>query len=427
MIRIVTVLVALYAVWQASLVLRMWLYVRQARSRPLSGYMPKATVIVPCREAHPHLEARMRALLEQEYPDHRVIFATGSSADPAWPILSRLAGLPCGINGPRVIPHRINIPQGLRRGVSIPQGQHPKATLVTSGTPTRCSQKVHNSLRALQEAGDAEVYVFADSDADYPPTWLKRLVSRLGEPGVGATTSCFWWEALGGNLWARALAWGFNTQIVPFFAGDTLTFAWGGSMAIKATTFEETGIADIWQNVAYDDLTMAAALGCRRLKIPFVPEALVTVPVPDGRFTWCFDWLRREMVAGKVYTPWMYRLGLVLTLPVLLMALSPLILLASLFVPSLAGPGLLLLSLLPMRMLMGALFCLAVGRPKTALYAPLDYLAIVLGLAAIYSSVFTNRFTWGDLTYVLVSPQETRLVGAPGGVLSGSKGADTSA
>ena len=381
----VAILVALYAVWQAFLVLRMWLYVRRAQARPLSGYMPKAAVIVPCREAHPDLEARMRALLEQDYPDHRVIFATGSTADPAWPILRRLAA------------------------------GHPKATLVSSGPPTTCSQKVHNSLRALQEAGDAEVYVFADSDAEYPPTWLRHLISRLDEPGVGATTGCFWWEASGRGLWARTLAWGFNTQIVPFFAAEALSFAWGGSVAIRATTFREARIAGIWQKAAYDDLTLAAALSRRELKIPFVPGALVTVPVPDGRLSWCFNWLRREMVAGKVYTPWMYRLGLVLTLPLLLMAVSPLILLASPFMPGLAAPGLLLLSLLPIRMILGALLCLTLRRPETALYAPLDYLAIVLGLAAIYLSVFTNRFSWGDLTYVLVSPQETRVAGAPGG------------
>jgi cellulose synthase/poly-beta-1,6-N-acetylglucosamine synthase-like glycosyltransferase len=417
MIRIVAILVALYAAWRAFLVLRMWLYVRRSQSRSLSGYAPRAAVIVPCWEAHPHLETRMRALLEQDYPDHRVIFATGSSEDPAWPILNRLAGQPCGID---------TIPGGLRRGIFIPQGQHPKATLVTSGRPTTCSQKVHNSLRALQEVGDAEVYVFADSDAEYPPTWLKCLVSRLDEPEVSATTGCFWWEPSGGGLWTRVLAWGFNTQIVPFFAGDTLTFAWGGSMAIKATTFREAGIAEIWQNVAYDDLTLAAALSRRRLKMPFVPEALVNVPVSDGRPSWCLNWLKREMVAGKVYNPRMYRLALLLTVPLALMVLSPLILLASLSMPGLRPMGFLLLSILPIRMITGALFCLAVGRPKTALYASLDYLGVILGLVGTYLSIFTRRFTWGDLTYVLVSPQETRLVGAPGGVLSGSKRGDTS-
>jgi len=349
----------------------------------------------------------MRALLEQDYPDHRVIFATGSSEDPAWPILKRLAGQPCGIG-------------------TIPQGQHPKATLVTSGRPTTCSQKVHNSLRALQEVGDAEVYVFADSDAEYPPTWLKHLVSLLDEPEVGATTGCFWWEATGRSLWARVLAWGFNTQIVPFFAGEALTFAWGGSMAIKATTFEEMGIAEIWQNVAYDDLTLAATLSRKKLKIPFVPEALVNVPVSDGRPSWCLNWLKREMVAGKVYNPGMYRLALLLTVPLAMMVMSPLILLVSSFMPGLRPVGLLLFSILPIRMITGALFCLAVGRPGTALYAPLDYLGVVLGLVGTYLSIFTRRFTWGDLTYVLVSPQETRLIGAPGGVLSGSKRGDTS-
>jgi len=381
MVRILALFILLYSLWQALLVLRMWLYLRMARSHLASGYTPRAVVIVPCREAHPDLEGRMRALLEQDYPDYRVIFATGSTADPAWPVLERLVG------------------------------QYPKACLVTSGTPTGRSQKVHNALRALEEVGDAEVYVFADSDADYPPDWLRHLVSPLNRPGVGATTGCFWWDASGGGLWARALAWGFNTQIVPFFAGDRLTYAWGGSMAIRASTFREAGIAAIWQNAAYDDLTLAAALSRRGLRIPFVPQALVAVSVPDGRLRWGFNWLKREMVAGKVYTPYMYWLGILLTLPTLLMAISPLLLLAAPLLPGLAVPALLLLSLVPVRMVVGVLFCLVMGRPETARYAPLDYLGVVVGLAAIYASIFSHRFTWADQTYELPSSRETRVLG----------------
>ena len=392
MVRVLAVLVLLYGLWQVLLVLRMWLYLRLTRTHPLSGYTPRVAVIVPCWEAHPDLESKMLALLEQDYGsgrhcpdhqggDHHVIFATGSTADPAWPVLDGLAS------------------------------KNPKATLVTSGTPTRRSQKVHNTLRALEEAGDAEVYVFADSDAAYPSHWLSCLVSSLNQPGVGATTGCFWWEASGGSLWTRALAWGFNTQIVPFFADDRLIFAWGGSMAIRASTFRKAGIADIWQNAAYDDLTLAAALSRRGLCIPFVPEALVTVPVPDGRLSWCFNWLKREMVAGKVYTPRMYWLGILLTLPTLLMAISPLLLLAAPLLPNLALPAFLLLSLLPIRMIAGVLFCLVMGKPGTARYAPLDYLGIVVGLAAIYFSMFSKRFTWAGVTYELPSSQETRVVG----------------
>jgi len=382
MVRVLALFVLLYSLWQTLLILRMWRYLRMARSRPVSAYTPRAVVIVPCREAHPDLEVRMRALLEQDYPYHRVIFATGSPADSAWSVLERLVS------------------------------QHPEATLVTSGTPTGCSQKVYNALRALQEASDAEVYVFADSDADYPPYWLGYLVSPLNRSGVGATTGCFWWDASGGSLWARALAWGFNTQVVPFFAGERLAFVWGGSMAIRASTFQEAGIAAIWQNVAYDDLTLAAAISRRGLRIPFVPQALVTVPVPDGRLHWCFNWLKREMVAGKIYTPRMYWPGLLLTLPALLMVISPLLLLAAPLLPRLAVPAFLLLSLLPIRMVAGALFCLVVGRPETARYAPLDYLGILVGLAAIYASIFSNRFTWAGLTYELPSPRETRVLGA---------------
>jgi len=332
----------------------------------------------------------MRALLEQDYPDHRVTFVTGSTADPAWPILDELVK------------------------------QHPGAKLVTSGAPTGRSQKVHNALRALKEADAAEVYAFADSDADYPSDWLRHLVAPLALPGVGATTGWFWWDARGRSIWAKAMAWGSNTQVTPFFINDRLTCTSGASTAIRATTFREADVAKAWQHVVCDDTILTERVRGLGLHIHFVPRSLLTFPVLDDSLRWAFRWTKRQMIGVKIYTPRMYWLGLVMALPNLMMALSPLLLLASLLLPNLALPALLLLAMLPVRMATGVLFCAIMGRWKTARYAYLDYLAIVIGLWGLIASIFSNRFTWGPLTYEIVSSREARVLGgsASGGAAS---------
>ena len=382
MVWAVATLVLLYGLWLTWQPVRMWLYLRASRSRPRADYRPRAAVIVPCWETDAQFADRMRALLEQDYPDYEVVFVTGSTADPAWPVLDRLA----------------------RR--------RPMAHLVVSGTPSGRSQKVHNGLRALEEVSGAEVYVFADSDVDFPAHWLSSLVGPLGRTDVGAATGCFWLDAAGQGLWAQTLAWGYNTLVAPFFAGERLSLAWGGSMAIRASVFRETGVAEVWEKVAYDDLALAGCVRRSGLRLPFVPQAFLTVPIPDGRLRWSLDWLRRQMIAMRVYTPSLYWLGLLLSLPNLLMVLSPLILLAALFHPHLLVPALLMLSVLPMRTISGVLLCLVVDRPETARHAPLDYLAVATGLLATYVSAFTSRFAWGPLVYELLSPRKTRVLGA---------------
>jgi cellulose synthase/poly-beta-1,6-N-acetylglucosamine synthase-like glycosyltransferase len=377
-------LIAFHTISQLFMALSMWRYRRKIHSQASPSYAPRVALIVPCWEAHPDLPDKMRALLEQDYADYRVIFVTGSTSDPAWPILDELVK------------------------------QYPGTRLVTSGTPIGRSQKVHNALRALEEADDAEVYAFADSDADYPPDWLRRLVAPLALSGVGATTGWFWWDATGRSIWAKAMAWGSNTQVTPSFINEHLTCTSGASTAIRTTTFQEADIAKAWQHVVCDDTILTERVRGLGLRIQFVPRSLLTFPVLDDSLRWAFRWTKRQMIGVKVYTPRMYWLGLVMALPNLLMALSPLLLLASLLLPSLAAPALLLLAMLPVQMATGVLFCAIMGRWRTARYAYLDYLAIVIGLWGLITSIFSNRFTWGPLTYEIVSPQEARVLGSSG-------------
>src|SRR5436309_4901571 len=74
-------LISLRAGWR-------WLaYFRRELARPLPGYAPLASVIVPCRGLDQGLAENLRALCAQDYPRYEIIFVTDSTADPALSVI----------------------------------------------------------------------------------------------------------------------------------------------------------------------------------------------------------------------------------------------------------------------------------------------------------------------------------------------------
>src|SRR3990170_1646829 len=66
-------------------------FVRRRLGQPLADYAPPATVICPCKGLDADLEANLRALLAQDYPDYEVVFVLAAADDPARAVCERLA------------------------------------------------------------------------------------------------------------------------------------------------------------------------------------------------------------------------------------------------------------------------------------------------------------------------------------------------
>lgn len=369
-------------------------FVRREVTRSDSPYEPRAAIILPCCGIDDRLADTVQSLALQVYRDYEVIFTFESVDDPAYAAVGRWTAR-----------------WGDRR--------HRR---VVAGRADDRSQKIHNLLAALGVVSpDREVLVFLDSDAVPGPNWLRHLVAPLQDDAVGAATG-FRWYTTNGNI-ASGIRSAWNAASVTFLHEDKLNFCWGGSTAIRRSTFDRLGVAVSWQRALSDDYQVTRAVRKAGLLIRFVPQALI--PCLDHTTMRGFlTFARRQLVITRVCAPMIWRAGLALACNFILggtavaglAAYAYLNGMQNLMFTALAGWGVILmlgasksvLRQLAVRQVLSAPsiswkdFCWDVVG-----VAPIG----VLHLALLLSSARSRRITWRSTVYEMVSPDETLVLG----------------
>lgn len=375
-------------------------YFRREAESPRELYMPRATVVVPCRGFDQGLRHNLAALFLQRYPSYELIFVSDRPEDPALAVASEVA-------------RRLE-------GETVARARN-----LVAGRADGAGQKVHNLRAALREADPAsEVFVFVDTDARPSETWLRSLVAPLGDEGVGAATGYRWFLPVAGNF-ASHLRSVWNASIASALGDDERrNFCWGGSTAIRRETFERLKMSERWRGALSDDFALTRALNEARLPVRFVPACL-TASLEDCNFGSLLEFTTRQMKITRVYAPHLWAVVLVSNL---------------LFVSAFFGG----LGLAAWRALAGAggaawwplAFVAAIflfGMWKA--YFRLRAVALVLedhherlreGVWAhmllwplasalfLYNSVaalVSRRITWRGIRYELKSPEETAIIG----------------
>jgi cellulose synthase/poly-beta-1,6-N-acetylglucosamine synthase-like glycosyltransferase len=83
-------------------------------------------------------------------------------------------------------------------------------------------------------------------------------------------------------------------------------FCWGGSTAIRRSTFEKLQIAERWRGTVSDDFTLTRALQEAQLPIHFVPACLV--PALDScTMSELFEFTDRQLKITRVYAPHLWK------------------------------------------------------------------------------------------------------------------------
>src|SRR5262249_18378714 len=108
--------------------------------RPRRASQEPVVVFCPCKGIDSDFGKNIQSILNQDYSNYRVRFIVESEDDAAYPILRAMG-----------------------------------TDVIVAGHATSQGQKVHNLAHAVERCGTADVYVFCDSDARYPPNWLSRL------------------------------------------------------------------------------------------------------------------------------------------------------------------------------------------------------------------------------------------------------------
>ncbi len=190
---------------------------------PSDPDLPSVTLLVPCCGLDAGLADNLRAIVRQNYPDLRIVFVVENEADGALPVIR-----------------------------SIIAGERRETRLVFAGPARGRGQKVHNLVTAVATIEDDCVLAFADSDIRPTPEWLTYLVEPLDRVEVGAATGYRFYVPERGNF-ASFLRSAWNAGVLTLLGDHDHNFAWGGSMAIKRSTFRQAGVEDAWKGALSDD------------------------------------------------------------------------------------------------------------------------------------------------------------------------------
>ncbi len=244
------------------------------RRKKIPNYAPSGRVLVvsPCKGNESGLEANLRAVLTQDYPDYEVAFVVEDAADPA-----------C---------------YAIRRAMAAER--HAPARLIVAGRAENCGQKIHNLRAATAElADDIRHLAFLDSDGRPKPYWLRTAIYKHYLPQIGATTGYRWLIPARPTI-ANHLVAAINANVMAVLGRSSHHLVWGGSWAIRRETFDWLGIRDAWHGMLSDDLVASQALGRAGLEVRFDPACVLSSSV-DVNWAQLFEFVRRQYCITRHY------------------------------------------------------------------------------------------------------------------------------
>ena len=320
--------------------------------------------------------------MDQDYPAYEVLFVFDDPGDAALQIVKDLGG-----------------------------------RTVISGPAKDTGQKVHNLIAAVDEIDSrCEVIVFVDTDARPARDWLRKLVAPLSDDSVGASSGYRWFIPERGGFASR-LRSVWNASIASALGEDTQkNFCWGGSTAIRRSTFEQLNVARRWAGTVSDDFTITRVLKEAKLPIHFTPHCLVP-SMGDCDFRELLEFTTRQIKITRVYASHLW---------------LPLMLGAGLFCTIFFG-GIVLWFVtgsIPVLVILAILFLLGAGKsfirwraisiPLTEHRSKLNrdlwahiFLWPFASLLYFYNTIvaaFSRRIKWRGITYELKSPTEAVII-----------------
>lgn len=392
---------AAIVIWLGILSLRGGLsfaaYLRRETARPIPDFTPFVSVIAPSRGLEEGLRENISALFEQNYPGYEIIFVTGRVDDPSLAVVDEV-GKAANVSG------RVS------------------SCVVIAGDAIDCGQKVHNLRIAVSQVDPRnEVLVFVDTDARPQSGWLRSLVAPLADESIGAASGYRWFIPGQGGL-ASQLRSVWNASIASALGErEDKNFCWGGSTAIRRSTFEKLQVTECWQGTVSDDFTLTRVLQEAKLPIHFVPACLVA-SMGDCSAKELLEFTNRQLKITRVYAPHLWKpvlIGSLLFCAVFFGGFALVIVRALLRVPNaLPLAALLLIYLLGAAKayirLKAVVIPLATYQKQLSRSLPAHLLlwpfASALYLCNALAAAFSRRIKWRGITYELKSATEAVII-----------------
>ena len=361
-------------------------YVRRETSRPLPDFHPFVSLIVPGRGLEPGLADNLQTLLTQDYPAYEVLFVFDREDDPALEVVEQLT-----------------------------KTSRVATKIVIAGPATDSGQKVHNLRVAVSRIDQqSEVLVFVDTDARPESRWLRQLVAPLSDEKLGASSGYRWFVPLNGGLASR-LRGVWNASIASALGSNTAkNFCWGGSTAIRRTTFDRLNVIERWRGTVSDDFTLTRILREANLPIHFTPNCIVP-SFGDCGFKELLEFTTRQIKITRVYASHLW-------LPLLLGSSLFTIVFFGGFILLILSKSILLVVVLAVLFALGAAKSIIRFSVVSDVLGPQasrrDMLAHIFlwpfaSLLYLYNAIlagFSRRIQWRGITYNLKSPTEAVII-----------------
>lgn len=250
--------------------------------------LPTVTVVLPVRGCRSHSVANWRSMLNLDYDGGlEFVFVLEDKADPAHAVITAL----------------IQEVAAQRGGPAL------AARLHSAGAAERTSQKIHNLLAGIRQAGPGSQYILClDDDVLLHPGLLASLVRDMeADPSLFMATGYpFDIPAEGAGLLSYCALAYHLPLIVPFSVKERTEFVWGGCMLFRAAEVrhDARGILQAWQDGGYsDDLTVASK--CTELGLViYCPGYSIFPQWLDGAYSprrW-WNYLRRQLYVMDTYS-----------------------------------------------------------------------------------------------------------------------------
>lgn len=372
-------------------------YLQSELARYYPPFTPYVSVFVPLRGIDAGLKENIAAIFAQDYPNFEVVFVSDAADDPAWTVVEQARQSFSGSSGPTM-------------------------RTVIAGRATDRGQKVHNLSVAISQLDpQAEILVFVDSDARPSLDWLRALVAPLEDEAIGASTGYRWFVTKGGGI-ASHLRSVWNAAIASALGADgKKNFCWGGSTAIRRSTFRSCRVNEYWRGAVSDDFAMTRALHDADLAIKFVPRCL-TPSFEDCTFGELIEFTTRQLKITRAYAPHLWKPVFVGSAIFVLVFFGGILFVASRVALgfSFATPLVLLLIIYAMGAMKShlrfrAVSMIVASEGQRSVSATIAHVTLWPWASALYlynaiAAACSNRITWRGITYELKSPTETVII-----------------
>ena len=220
------------------------------RRTRVTGAAPAVTIVKPLHGAHAHLRETLEGFCVQDYAGPvQIVFGVADPRDPAVDVVRRL------------------------------QASHPQLDieLVIESAQHGINRKASNLINIGRRAKH-EVLILSDADIVVSPSYLRKVVSALQAPGVGAVT-CLYAGLDDGSLWSRLSAMAIDYQFLPgAVLGARLGLAqpcFGSTIAVSAQVLDRIGGFHAIANHLADDYELGRAVRKLGLRVEIPPMVVL--------------------------------------------------------------------------------------------------------------------------------------------------------